>query len=200
MLKRRFFTASLLVGFVLCGIVHGDGGLEGARPSALPPPPQEVCRDGFDVAPPGGRMPQYLRRYFEHLKQENPDEFKRLMELRVTNQEEFLKEIKKAIPPRDHEMRRRRFDLDRKCFQLSVQLREATDEAEKKRLSAELDAAIDESLALVLKQAEAQMVELQKFIDQLKNDREKLRQERRKFFLEARPPKGPPPEERPPKP
>ena len=115
------------------------------------------------------------------------------MELRVNNQEEFLKELKKAIQSHDHETRNRRFKLDRKCFQLAAQLREATDEADRKRLSAELDAAIDESLTLVLTQAEAQLAEIQKYIDQLKNDRERLRQERRKFFLEARPPKGPPP-------
>ncbi len=192
MLRNRFAIMVLSLGMLLGGSLFGNegkaspGGMHDAPP---PPPPPPSCAVPGDTPLPGGRVPQHIRRYFERLRQENPAEFKRLMELRVNNQEEFLKEIKKAIPASDYEQKHRRFEADRKCFQLAARLREATDEAKKKRLSAELDAAIDESLALALGQAEAQAAEIQKFIEQLKNERERLHQDRRKFFLEAKPPK-----------
>jgi len=223
-MKARFFLMAMLcvaMALHLCGAETGTATAasavaeeSAARPPMPPPPPPDGGEQDGGGGPRGdggenhGRrpprqgemLPHFVRRYFERLAQENPQEFQRLMQLRMTNQEEFLKEVRKSIPAPEHEQQRRQFQVERECFQLAAQLREAKDDAEKERLSKELDARAQESLDLVLQRAEAQLTEMQKYIERLRNDRERLLKARREFYLKAKPPVPPANKQEPPPP
>jgi hypothetical protein len=138
---------------------------------------------------------QDVVKLLEKMKAENPEEYRRLEELRRTDLEQFFREVRGKLPRRS-EFAGKIGQIERQCREMGQQYLAAKDEAEKKRLEAELLTLLKESFDLVIKDAKGRIERLQKHVDDMQVNEQKILDERRKMFLQAAqdaPPPPPPP-------
>ena len=111
------------------------------------------------------------------LKKENPEEFKRLDEMRKTDIEGFIREIKKYLPaPKNNH--KKIFSLDAECRELARKIKESKDDAEKAVITATLKAKIKESFDIMISDATQRLEKLRKNIESLKENEEYVLSER----------------------
>lgn len=163
--------------------------IEDVQASPLPPPPTPELKPFAPLHSPGigpgaGRFPSpEMRKFFQELKKNDPKEYKRLMKLRLENREEFLREVSCKIPRPQRETERKLEELDRKCWRLSKEIRETTDEKRKEELTEELREASTETLDLLVKQTEQHIEEMNKRLQFFKEKREDILKKKLQFFL-----------------
>ena len=120
----------------------------------------------------------------EKLQKENPREFKRLEELRKNEPEQFYREVRSKLPRRS-EWAGKINQVEQKCRQLAKEYQNAKTEAEKKRLEEQLSKLLKESFGLVINDALARIERLQKHVQEMQQNEEKILAERLQMFLQA---------------
>jgi hypothetical protein len=158
-----------------------------------PPPPMEhkaPLGQQFNVR---GRINALL----ENLRQNEPEEYQRLIKLRSQNREEYLKELWKKMPERENDNRQKIAETDRQCRKLGEKFQQAKTEQEKTDIKAELAALLEQSMELVLQDTKERLERVQAMLDHLNNNRERIIQQRLEQFLSGQTPAPPPPQEKP---
>ena len=153
-------------------------------PPPMAPPPQGADRMGSSAqAPEGMRGPMGPptagrqgpgdggQRIIERLRQENPVEFARLMELRAKNPEQFRKELRAMMDVKV--FKGRQTDEDKACLELAVRYRATKVTAEQDKLRAELKTAIAKAYEKRLANQRERLADLEK---QLARIREQVKQ------------------------
>ena len=148
------------------------------------PPPKPPFGQPFNVR---GRIHALL----ENLQQNEPEEYQRLMKLRNENREEYLKELWEKMPERKNDKRRKIAEIDRKCWELGEKFQKAATEQEKESIKAELSGLLEQSMDLVVQDTKERLERVQKILDNLNGNREKIIQERRDQFLSGKPKPAP---------
>lgn len=126
----------------------------------------------------------------EKLQKENVEEFKRLEELRKNEPEQFYREVRSKLPRRS-QWSGKINQVEQKCRELAAEYQNAKTEAEKKRLEEQLSKLLKESFGLVINDALARIERLQKHVQEMQQNEEKILAERLQMFLQAEP-GGPP--------
>lgn len=148
------------------------------------PPPKPPFGQPFNVR---GRIHALL----ENLRNNEPEEYQRLMKLRAENREEYLKELWKKMPERENDNRRKIADIDRKCWSLGEKFQQAATDQEKDAIKAELSGLLEQSMDLVVQDTKERLERVQKLLDNLNTNREKIMQERLDQFLSGKPKPAP---------
>ena len=155
---------------------RGDG--PGARRGG-----QGMMRPGDGMGPP----PDGGRRFFEQLRNENPEQFQELMRLRERAPGEFREALKGLLEKRGSNVpgRKRRSEAEQKCLELSRLHRETTDPAEKKRIESELREAVETAFDERLAQQKARLKAMEDSLAQMREAVDK-REEKRALVCEER--------------
>ena len=182
-----------------------------AQPSGAPPP-----SDGDGLTTPSGR-PEWAGKRPPHrkpgewlrgedilllmnkLKKENPEEFKRLDDLRRPDRAQFFSAIRKHMPKRapfNAEVIRN----EQACRELARKIHTSTDVAEKEKLAKELREKLAANFDLMVESAEQRLRQMQERLVALKENRQEILEERYKSYVtagfdESLPPPPPPPRE-----
>ena len=117
-----------------------------------------------------------MRDLLEKLKDEAPEEFERLMQLRQTDRRAFMQEIQKLARTKGLDIGRRgpgHSPEERKCDELGKLYQETQDAAEKSRIKTELKAAVE---AAFRKRIDMQRQRLAKMEEQIGKIRDGLEQ------------------------
>ncbi|MBQ6472034.1 MAG: hypothetical protein IJJ33_08625 [Victivallales bacterium] len=170
----------------------GDG--EGLRPPAAKPEWQ-------GKRPPHRKPGEWLRGedillLMNKLKKENPEEFKRLDELRRTDRAQFFGAIRKYMPKRmpfNAEVMRN----EQACRELARKIHTSTEVAEKERLTKELREKLAANFDLMVENAEQRLKQMQERLTALRENRQEILEERYKSYVtagldESLPPPPPP--------
>ena len=126
------------------------------------------------MAPPNAGRPgsgDGMQRLIERLRQENPTEFARLMELRAKNPEQFRKELRTMMDIKV--FKGRQTEEDKTCLELAARYRAAKETAEQDKLREELKTAIAKAYEKRLANQRERLAELEK---QLAKIREQVKQ------------------------
>ena len=143
-------------------------------------------------------MPPPVRHFLMKLQQEDPEEYERLIKLRMENREEFMKELSKRLP-RQHNPAEEKFrELDQQCWALAEQLRTTPPPENAEELQAQLNALVAESVDSMIEQTQERLEEIQNRLTQMEALRDRIVQQRLKFYMEA-PLYPPPPDGKPPR-
>lgn len=154
-------------------------------PAQEAPAPHNSPAVSSALAESAERLPPHYRGYFEKLRQEDPKEFERLLKLRVSNRKEFLGEMKSRISDPNREFNGKLGALDRQCWEVAAKLRAVPPPENAAELEQELDALIAQSMEQVLAHTQARLNQLQKRLQLIQENREKIQKERRAFFMTA---------------
>ncbi len=155
----------------------------GQAPPMPPPPP------GEHTPPPFGQQFNVRGRIhalLENLQKNEPEEYQRLMKLRTENGEEYLKALWEKMPERENDNRRKLIETDRKCRELGEKFQKAQNEQEKAAIKEELSALLDQSMDLVVQDTKERLERVQKILDNLNENREKIIQQRMEQFLSGK--------------
>ena len=155
----------------------------------MPPPPMLPPPPGGDRRNPNAQPPGEMRgpmappnagrqgpgdggqRLLERLRQENPAEFARLMDVRAKNPEQFRKELRGMMDIKV--FKGRQTDEDKACLELAVRYRAAKVTADQDTLRAELKTAIAKAYEKRLANQRERLADLEK---QLARIREQVKQ------------------------
>ena len=171
----------------------------------VPPTPPPAAREANslpDELPPPHMAPE-LHEFLERLKEENPEEFKRLEELRRKDRRAFREELARKLPRKPWEMMdRRQLELDRECWELARKVRECQDPQEAQRLQAQLKAKVEETVDLLVNQTRKRLEEMNKRLQAIEENRDNILEKKMDFYLHAPFPQhiAPGRERRPPRP
>ena len=119
--------------------------------------------------------------YMSKLKNENPQEFKRLSELRKTDFKAFIEEMKQRMPGRPE--LKRIGELKRQEREIAKKIQETDDAAEKEKLSAELKLKLKENFDLMLKEAEARLEMMMQRVTVIRENEEQFIQDKFDMLL-----------------
>lgn len=150
------------------------------RPDEHKPHPDDSHNNGW-------RPSAEMRKFFQDLKKNNPEEYKRLMKLRMQDREKFSREVFRSMPRPTRESEQRIEELDKKCWELAKKLQNSSDETEKAAIKEELEKASAESLDLLIQQTEQQIAELNKRLQSFQENRDKILEKKINFFLHLQP-------------
>ena len=134
--------------------------------------------------------------YMNKLKNENPQEFTRLNELRRTDFKAYIEEMKQRMPMRPE--LKRIGELKRQEREIAKKIQETDDAAEKERLSSELKLKLKENFDLMLKEAEARLEIMMQRVKAIRENEEQFLQDKYEMLLrnesqgESQPPPPPP--------
>ncbi len=135
----------------------------------------------------GDRFAQ-AREFLEELKSEQPEEFKRLQELRETDRKAFSTEIRKVMVAKRGKQRgpgAKARRGERKHMELSRRYHKATSAEEKERIKLEIREAVEESFEKTISQAKKRLVALEREIERAR-DRIERRQAQKAKICEDR--------------
>lgn len=119
----------------------------------------------------------------EQLRKNEPEEYERLLKLRSENRQEYLKELWEKMPEQKNEQRKKISEIDRHCWELGDKFNKASSEEEKNAAKKELSALLEQSLELVIQDTRERLERIQKILDNLNENREKILQQRLDDFL-----------------
>ena len=158
--------------------------LTDGRPPMPPPPPLEGRRP-HGGHPKGGHLPPPIRHYFMQLQQEDPEEYERLLKLRMENREQFMKEISERLPRQKNPAEEKFRQLDQQCWELAEQLRATPPPENAEELQEKLNALVAESVDSMIAQTQERLEEIQNRLKQMEALRDRIVQQRLKFYLQA---------------
>lgn len=175
--------------------------------NAAPPPPPVISEDYDDLVPPppptgdNGNVrqrPPFSPRLFDYLrnlKTSNPDEYRRLKELRRNAPEQFHREINKLVrEQQQNSLHAKMRKYDNECWEIARELRCTADPERAAQLRSQLDEKLKESFETLLEHTRQRMENLQKHMDTIQRERDNILNDRRNFFLNAPLPPPCPPE------
>lgn len=178
--------------------------------NAAPPPPPVISEDYDDLVPPpppqgdNGNVRQHppfsprLFDYLRNLKTANPDEYRRLKELRRNAPEQFHREINKLVrEQQQNSLHTKMRKYDNECWEIARELRCTADPERAAQLRSQLDEKLKESFETLLEHTRQRMENLQKHMDTIQRKRDNILNDRRNFFLNAPLPPPCPPEKAP---
>ncbi len=149
-----------------------------------PPRPSQEERQ----LPPPYFAPEILE-FRERLEKEDPEEFKRLEELKRSDRKAFRQEMSKHIPRKYRDnLENRLITLDRECWALSRKIQKAASPTERDALMAQLSAKNSEMLELFINQTKDRLKEMTKRVEVLEVNKEEILQKKLDFYLNAPPP------------
>lgn len=159
------------------------------KPGQAPPPPPREHRiplgQQFDVR---ARITALL----ENLRQNDPEEYQRLIKLRAENREKYLQELWEKLPERENDNREKIAETDRQCRELGKKFQQAGNEEEKEAIKAQLSTLLEQSMELVINDTKERLERVQGMLDHLNTNREKIMQQRLEQFLSGQAPMPPP--------
>lgn len=129
-----------------------------------------------------------IKTMLEDLRENEPEEYQRLMKLREENREKYLQELRQRMPEREDGRGRKITETDRQCWKLGEKFRQATSEQEKESIKAELSALLEQSMQLVIQDSKERLERIQAMLDHLNNNREKIIEQRFEQFLSGEKP------------
>ncbi len=138
---------------------------------------RQRLREGFSE-----RLEQRFQKIMQHLEKNNPEEYERLMQLRQNDREKFTKEIWQHSPEYS-ETRKQIAELDKRCWDLAEQYKADNREAERSKIKSQLQALIDESLQLVIKDTKERLEKLQNHLQEMEQEQAKVKEKRLEYFL-----------------
>ena len=151
----------------------------------MPPPPPPGGRRPHGGHPKGGHLPPPIRHYFMQLQQEDPEEYERLLKLRMENREQFMKEISERLPRQKNPAEEKFRQLDQQCWELAEQLRATPPPENAEELQEKLNALVAESVDSMIAQTQERLEEIQNRLKQMEALRDRIVQQRLKFYLQA---------------
>ena len=163
-------------------------------PPPPPPPPPHMQPDGDGKAPhrhqprlenpltPGWHSAREMRDFFQKLQKDNPNEYNRLMKMRIEDREKFLREVFHAMPRPMRESEQRIEELDKQCWALGKKLQTTSDEAEKAAIKEEISKAAAETLDLLIAQTEQNINEMNERLKSFRENHDKILEKKINFF------------------
>ncbi len=150
------------------------------------PPPPKDGRFPHGPRPPADSFANWGRGNdiivaMEELKKNNPEEYKRLTELRQTDTQAFCSEIKKLLPKPKNSMRTM-FRLETECRRLALAIAGCTDAKVKEDLEKMLRDKIKESFDFMIEDSTERIEKMRKQLDALKANENAIIDERFKQF------------------
>jgi len=156
-------------------------------PPEQPPPPPPPGERNHPFAPqPNVRA--RVHALLEQLRKNEPGEYERLLRLRSENRQEYMKELWEKMPERKNDQRKKITEIDRCCRKLGDKFNKATSEEEKNAAKTELSTLLEQSLELVIQDTRERLEHVQKILDNLNENREKIIQQRLNDFLTGKKP------------
>lgn len=176
------FLLNALVAAVLAGAVtlaqddaKPDGPPDGERNGRRDGPPEAMRhpRPGMrEMTPPRaarGRPEMMLGgRIMQRLQEENPEEFRRLMQLRQENPEQFQGELRDLVRRRMQKRAGAGRNHENQALNLARQYREAESEEDKARLRDELEQSVRQAFDADLSQREEMVENMERKITELR--------------------------------
>lgn len=160
-------------------------------------PPEEAGKRPPRV---GGGYP--MRRYWEtfrqtldKLRQENPAEYERLEKLKATDREAYFEEVRKLVP-RQPWFPNKVAKMDRACYELSRQYRQARTEAEKDAIRKEIEKAVEAATDAMIADLKSRLETMTKRLAEMETKRAEMIEKRIDMLLKMPDPKGPGPDGR----
>jgi len=172
------------------------GGVAIAQPASAPPSakdgehrPSAVRPDWQGKRPPFRKPGEWIKGedillIMNKLKKENPEEFKRLDELRRTDRAQFFGAIRKYMPKRTP-FNADVFRNEQACRELARKIHISTDVAEKERLAKELREKLAANFDLMIESTEQRLKQMSERLVALKENRQEILEERYKSFVTA---------------
>ncbi len=117
------------------------------------------------------------------LKEEDPEKYAELDELRRNDMEKFLSEIK-GLLPKPKNSRRLMYLLEADCRELASEIRNCKDEAEKEKLEALLKARIKEGFDFMMDDSLERLERMRLQIEAMKKNEAKILEMRYKEFID----------------
>ncbi len=192
----------LLLTLLSLALLIGPLSLAAQEETPPPPPPSPSLEAPL---PPPEFPPPFLapdiREFLEHLKEENPQEYQRLEELRLKDRKAFREELAKILPRKHGEiMDRQHLELDRQCWMLAQKIRNCQDPQETAKLQEQLKKKVGETLDLLVTQTKKRLEELNQRIQAIEENRTEIMEKKIDFYLHAPIPPFLTQEGRPPRP
>ena len=188
-LSLRHVSLAILVAcigvglFVLTPDAAAQGGFAGrggARAEMHGPGPHGA---GLGMkGPGGGHMLHRLRDWVETLKEEEPEEYERLMELRREDPDAFRQEIRERIREKIED---RMPESARECQKLRQKYHEADNDREKEEIREDLEDAVEDAFEERLERQEELVDDLEEKLDKLR-DRIRKRKDNKDEIIEVR--------------
>lgn len=173
----KAIVASLVVAG---GAVYGQDAPAQPAPRGPAPRPMHAPqpRPGqMQPGQPGGDGKMVVPRQFvEQLRQQNPEKFQQLMQLRKAEPEAFSKELRgliRAWQKRNQKRRAGASEEELLCRELSWRYHDTDDEEEKEKLRRDLEVAVDQAFEVRMKAVESRIAHMEK---ELEKFRERLKQ------------------------
>ncbi len=194
-MKRLLF---ILIALLLASAVfHAQENQNEMPQPPLPPPLEEVAPPAGELPPPppefhGEHRADGPQKFFRELQKSNPEEYQRLMKLRMENREEFMKEMSKYMPRPKRDFDKQQFQRDRECWELAKKIRECQDETEKATMTAELEKKLSDMTDDMIKDMQKRIEEMEKRLKAFQENRDDILKKRVQFYLKATPPPEPP--------
>lgn len=151
----------------------------------MPPPPPPRGRHPHGAPAREGHLPPPIRHYFMKLQQEDPEEYERLLQLRMENREQFMKEISERMPRQKNPAEERFRQLDQQCWELAEQLRSNPPPENAEELQAQLQAMVAEAVDSMIAQTKERLEEIQSRLQQMEALRDRIVQQRLDFYMQA---------------
>ncbi len=138
--------------------------------------------------PPPYFAPEILE-FREHLEKEDPEEFKRLEELKRTDRKAFREEMSKHVPRKYRDnLEKRLVILDRDCWELVKKIQKSTSPTERDAFLEQLKEKNSEMLDLFINQTKTRLKEMTQRVQILEVNREQILEKKLDFYLNAPPP------------
>lgn len=161
-------------------------------PPRMPPPPDKVAGHGRFERDARRHMGEQLRQLLDKLKREQPEEYQRLEQLKKSDRAAYFEEIRKLMPRRPW-FPGKVEKLDRQCFELSQQYRQARTQAEKDAILKELQAAVEKATDTMITDLRQRLERMGKRLEEMEKNREQLIQDRLQLLLKTKKNMPPPP-------
>lgn len=147
---------------------------------------------------------EQLRQMMERLRQERPEEFQRLEQLKKTDRAAYFEEIRKLMPRRPW-FPSKVEKLDRHCFDLSRQYRQARTEQEREAIRGELRKSVEQATDAMIADLRQRLERMERRLGEMETNRGRMIEDRLRMLTRERgdvpppPPPPPPASEEPPK-
>ncbi|MGN0880644.1 MAG: hypothetical protein ACI4WT_14485 [Oligosphaeraceae bacterium] len=146
------------------------------------------------------QLGEQLRQVMERLKQERPEEYQRLEQLKKTDRAAYFEEIRKLMPRRPW-FPSKVEKLDRHCFDLSRQYRQARTEQEREAIRAELRKSVEQATDAMIADLRQRLERMERKLGEMETNRDRMIEDRLRMLTRERgdfpPPPPPPPDEEP---
>lgn len=106
-----------------------------------------------------------LHEFLEQVKEKDPKEYERLVNLRKTNRQEYFREIRKKMPAGPNEKRRKMAEIDAETRQLAEKYKKTEDEKEKENIKKELESKLEQSMNLLIEDTKERLERIQDFLN-----------------------------------